>query len=243
MAELSIIMPARNDAAALPDAVRELDRVIAQSSIFAEVLLIDESSTDDTRSVALELAQTYPNLHMRVFVRELPRPSFGGLIRFGMAHASGRYCATVSADGSDPVDLLPEMLKRLRAGATMVVCSRYIRPEDARSVGRRYRYYQTVYRSGIRVLLGRNVPDSTYGFRAFNRTYVLALGLAANRFNVFPEMTFKVIGSGGTVEYLPGALQPVGVGGSEKFKLPYEILGYAHVLGRAGLHRLGLRWY
>ena len=160
-----------------------------------------------------------------------------------MAHASGRYCAIVSADGSDPVALLPEMLKRLRGGATMTICSRFIRPEDVRAVGRRYRVYQTVYRAAIKALLGQEVTDSTYGFRAFNRIYVLALGTSSNRFNIFPEMTFKVLESGGTTEYLAGSPQPVGVGGSEKFKLPNEILGYAAVLSRAALHRVGFRWF
>jgi glycosyltransferase involved in cell wall biosynthesis len=224
--------------------MRDLDRVIAQGSIFAEVLVIDDGSEDGTLDAATRLAEAYPNLHVRIFARELARPSFGGLIRFGMAHASGRYCAVVSADATDPVGLLPDMLKRLRGGATMTVCSRYIRPEDARRVGRAYRFYQAVYRATAKLLLGQEVTDSTYGFRAFNRLYVQALGTSSNRFNIFPEMTFKVIESGGTIAYLAGSPQPVGIGGSEKFKLPNEILGYAAVLLRAALHRSGvLRWF
>src|SRR5581483_3925658 len=178
---------------------------------------IDAGSEDETVDEARRLAEEFPNLHLRIFVRDRLPLSFGGMIRFAMAHASGRYCAIVSADGTDPVGLLPEMLRRLRAGATMTVCSRYIRPE---------------------------VTDSTYGFRAFNRLEIQALGMSGNRFNIFPEMTFKVLASGGVVEYLAGAPQPVGVGGSEKFKLPNEILGYAGVLGRAALHRAGVvRWF
>src|SRR5262249_27513375 len=157
------------------------------------------------------------------FTRESIRLSFGGLIRFGMAHASGRYCAIVSGDGTDPVGLLPEMLKRLRSGATMVVCSRYIRAEDTRRVGATYRVYQRIYRTAVRMLLRQDVTDSTYGFRAFNRQYIQAIGTSANRFNIFPEMTFKVLASGGTIEYLSGSPQPVGIGGSEKFKLPNEL--------------------
>jgi polyisoprenyl-phosphate glycosyltransferase len=227
----------------LPIALRNLDRVVAQASIFAEVLVIDDASADDTVAVATSLAKQHPNLHIRVFRRHVTRPSFGGLIRYGLAHASGRYCAVIAADGTDPVDLLPHMLNRLRAGATMVICSRYIRPEDTSKVGVRYRAYQAIYRAAIKALLGREVTDSTYGFRAFNRIHILELGLSSNRFNIFPEMTFKVLESGGTVEYLPGAQQPLGVGGSEKFKLPNEIVGYAAVLGRAALHRVGLRWF
>ena len=87
------------------------------------------------------------------------------------------------------------------------------------------------------------MTDSTYGFRAFNRIYVLALGLSSNRFNVCPEMTFKVLLSGADVDYVAGSPQPVGVGGAEKFKLPNEILGYTWVLVRAALHRVGIRWF
>jgi len=218
--------------------------VIAQASIFAEVIVIDDGSGDATLETATRLAEELPNLHLRIFTRELVRPSFGGLVRFGMAHAVGRYCAIVSADATDPVDLLPQMLRLLRGGATMTVCSRYLRHEDALRVGATYRLYQIIYRTGIKLLLGREVADSTYGFRAFNRQYIQALGTSSNRFNIFPEMTFKVLESGGTIEYIPGAQQPVGVGGSEKFKLPNEILGYAAVLVRAALHRAGaLRWF
>jgi dolichol-phosphate mannosyltransferase len=224
--------------------MHDLDGVVAQASIFAEVLVVDDGSDDDTVDVAAGLAGRYPNLHLRIFVRDAIRLSFGGVIRFGMAHSSGRYCAIVSGDGTDPVALLPEMLRRLRAGATMVVCSRYIREEDRRRVGRRYRIYQRLYRTTARVVLGQDVTDSTFGFRAFDRQYIQAVGTSSNRFSIFPEMTFKVLESGGTIEYLSGSPQPVGVGGSEKFKLPNEVLGYAAVLGRAGFHRAGLRrWF
>jgi hypothetical protein len=88
------------------------------------------------------------------------------------------------------------------------------------------------------------VTENPYRFLEFKRHYIQAVGTSANRLNIFPEMTFKVLGSGGTIEYLSGAPQPVGIGGSEKFKLPHEIFGYAAVLGRAALHRSGvLRWF
>lgn len=243
MADVSIIIPTYNDASTLPIAIKELDLVVAQASLFVEVLIIDDSSQDDTLEVAASLAHDFQNLHIRVFRHHRNRHSFGGLIRYGMAHAVGRYCAVVSGDGSDPVQLLAQMMKYLRDGATMVICSRFIRTGDAARVGPSYRLYQTIYRRAIRAVLGQDVTDSTYGFRAFNRIYILALGTSSTRFNIFPEMTFKVLQSGGRIEYLAGSPQPVGVGGSEKFKLPNELLGYAWVLLRAGLHRISIRWF
>jgi dolichol-phosphate mannosyltransferase len=235
-------MPCLNEEATLPAAVERLAVVVAQASLNLELIILDEESRDETLRVAAGLIDAYPSLHVRVFHRVRRRVGFGAIVRYGLAHARGRYCAFVSADGSDPVELLPELVKRLRAGAHHAQCSRYIRPEDERTVPRLYRAYQAVYRRLTRMTLGQEIKDSTYGFRAFDRVYVQALGVTSNRFSVCPEITFKVLLSGGRLEYVPGHPVPFR-GGSSKFELPHEIFGYAYVLLRAAIHRFGLYWF
>jgi glycosyltransferase involved in cell wall biosynthesis len=244
MPELSIVMPCLNEEETLPAAVEQLNQVIAQASLNVELIILDDESTDDTLHVASGLIEQYPSLHVRVFHRVRRRRGFGAIARYGVAHATGRYCAFVSADGLDPVELLPEFVKRLRAGTQHVQCSRYIRPEDAQTVSRKYRLYQSIYRRLIQTLLGQEIKDSTYGFRAFDRVYVQALGITSNRFNLCPEITFKVLLSGGKTEYVPGhPFLPYKGGGSAKFELPHESWGYLYVLLRAWLHRFGLYWF
>ena len=85
----------------------------------------------------------------------------------------------------------------------MVICSRYV-TGTAPAVSRRYQAYQRIYRGAIRILLGREITDSTNGFRAFDRVFVQAIGLSSNRFSVCPEMTFKATLAGGDVGYLAG---------------------------------------
>jgi dolichol-phosphate mannosyltransferase len=243
MAELSIIIPTYNDEAVLRRTVEALHDTVTHNSLNVETLIVDDESGDRTLEIAQRLIVDFPALHVRVFSRTRRRRGFGGLIRFGMAYASSPYCVIVSSDGHDPVELLPSFLGKLRAGCHLVQCSRYLRKEDAASVPWLYRAYQAVYRGAIRVLLGMTITDSTYGFRAFNRNYVHALGVSANRFNVCPEMTFKVLLSGGVVEYVPGKQGDLRRGGSQKFRLPFEIFGYANVLRQAWLYRLGLSWF
>jgi hypothetical protein len=91
--------------------------------------------------------------------------------------------------------------------------------------------------------LGEDIPDSTYGFRGFNRTFMLALGLTARSFAVCPEITFKVLLAGGTVDRVPGTPGGPTLHEQSKFRLHNELGGYATVLVRAGLHRAGLRWF
>ena len=241
--ELSIIMPCLNEEETLPAAVEALNQVVGQASLNVELIILDDESQDNTLRVAADLIEKHPSLHIRVFHRVRRRIGFGAVTRYGMAHATGRYCAFVSADGSDPFQLLPEFVKRLRAGAQLVQCSRYTRPEDEQTVSRQYRLYQSIYRRLIRLLLGQEIKDSTYGFRAFDRVYVQALGVNSNRFSLCPEITFKVLLSGGKIEYVPGRPTPYPGGGSTKFQLPYESWGYAYVLFRAWLHKLGLYWF
>ena len=243
MPELSIIVPSLNEEKELPDALEKLHDIVTQASLDVETIVLDAESQDNTLRVATDLVSRYPALHVRVFHHVRRRVGFGAIARFGIAHANGRYCCFVSADGVDPVELIPEFLKRLRAGANHVQCSRYLRAEDAHSVPRKYRVYQSVYRRLVRWLLGREITDSTYAFRAFDRVYVQALGLTSNRFSLCPEITFKILLSGGRSESVPGKPAPYDAGGSAKFKLSNETLGYAYVLLRAWLHRRRLYWF
>jgi glycosyltransferase involved in cell wall biosynthesis len=216
--------------------------VLLPAAITVEVLLVDDASTDGTVAVGAELSMRFPELHMRVLQRSKKNPGFGALVRYGVAHAAGRYCVIVAPDGTDPVELIPTMVQELRGGRQMMICSRYL-TDEGQTVSRRYRTYQRIYRSAIKLLLGREITDSTNGFRAFDRVFVQALGLSSNRFSVAPEMTFKATLAGGDVGYLPGQPLPRAGAGSEKFKLSNEIAGYAVVLARAALHRLGIRWF
>jgi glycosyltransferase involved in cell wall biosynthesis len=244
MKELSFIMPCRNDAAVLMNTLATLNDVVVQNLLSVETLIVDDESIDETVAVAIEAAHNFPALMIRVLTRKRLRPGYGGVLRYGLAFAVGRFAALVSSDGHDPVELIPEFLKHLRASAHLVQCSRYVREGDASSVPLRFRVYQALYRVATRVLVGSQAADTTYGFRAFDRVFVQALGLSAGRFNVCPEMTFKVMLCGGKVVYIPGRPRAYSEGGQSKFKLSSEIFGYAYVLVRAGLHRAGIvHWF
>lgn len=243
MPELSVIMPCFDEEPTLRFAVEQLNDVVTQGSLDAELIILDDESGDDTLTVATSLIEEYPSLRIRVFHRVRRRRGFGAVARYGIAHAIGRYCVFVSADGADPIHLLPEFVRHLRGGAQHVQCSRYVRPEDAHTVSAKYRLYQSVYRWLVRRLLGQDIRDTTYGFRAFDRVYLQALGVTSNRFNLCPEITFKVLLSGGRTEYVPGHPTAFQTGGSTKFQLPHETFGYLYVLFRAALHRVGLLWF
>lgn len=243
MFELSILVCAHNEAHVLERSLVSLHSVLFDESISAEVVIVDDGSDDGTVDLAVKLSASMPELHMRVLERSAGHGGFGSLVRYGLAHSSGRYCTLVAADGSDPVDLIPKMVSELRTGHQLVICSRYSSPQHRLTASTRYRLYQILYRRAIRLLLGQEITDSTNGFRAFDRAFMQSMGLSSTKFSVCPEMTFKTLLAGGAISYVPGqpTLRPGE--GSEKFKLRHEISGYGLVLFRSALHRVGFRWF
>jgi glycosyltransferase involved in cell wall biosynthesis len=241
--ETSIVIPTLDEAATLGATVERLNRVIASTGAAAEVLIVDAGSSDGTLERAAALADRYPLLHMRVLVRDQAPGGFGSVVRLGMAYAQGRFCVLVMADARDPLELIPTMVNELRGGAHLVLCSRYEGSQRSANLPRRFVVYQAIYRRAVRLLLGVDIPDSTYGFRAFNRTFVQALGLTARRMSVCSEITFKVLLAGGTTARVQGGPTGPMLRDQSKFRLGNEFGGYALTLLRARLHRMGVAWF
>src|SRR5215211_2285033 len=157
--------------------------------------------------------------------------------------AVGAPAEVLVPDARDPLELVPKMVAELRAGAHLVLCSRFDGKGSAPNVPRRFVIYQALYRRAIRLLLGVDIADSTYGFRAFNRTFVQALGITGRRFAVCSEITFKVLLAEGKTVRVRGVPTGPMLQSQNKFRLGNELADYAFTLVRAALHRARLRWF
>ncbi len=242
--DTSIVIPTLNDVKTLGTTLERLAPIMATTNSATEVLIVDAGSDDGTLELAEDLADSHHLLHIRILVQNRSNPGFGSLLRLGVAYARGRRCVIVMPDARDPLDLVPEMLSELHNGAHLVLCSRYESSgEQPTSIPWRFRIYQGIYRRVIRLLIGANIPDSTYGFRAFNRTFVQALGLNSTRLSICPEITFKVLLAGGTIARVSGVPTGPMIQEQSKFRLHSEFMGYMVTLFRAMFHRAGLRWF
>ena len=242
MPELSILIPCLNEADGLPLLIERLEKISIGTDLDVETLILDDASTDDTIEVAKGLRASHRVLNIRVIHRFEPRKGYGALIRYGLAAATGRYCLLVAADGSHPIEMLPEYLAQARRGAQLVQCSRYERSEDQEDIPPQFRQYQNVYRLLVRLLLGWDIRDPTCSFKLVDRIHLLAVGIRCNGVAVVPEITFKVWLSGGKVVFLPGR-QSFRRRGISQFRFLREAATYAYVLLRAWLHRLGVPWF
>ena len=239
--DLSIIVPCLNEAENVEhvlDSILSITDQIPDCS--SEIIVVDDQSEDDTFILAQRFISTRDvGERVRLLRRNLKRRGYGAVVRYGTAHAYGRYAVFVSADMVDPIEHLPKFFAMMEEGADLVQCSRYQNPDDAATIPFIYKFWQFFYRRLVKLILGTSQNDTTYAFKMFRRTDVLSIGLTQNRFSVSPEISFKVMLSGGKIMTF-SAPQGSRIYGISKFRFTKEAFGYAYVLFRALLHRMGL---
>lgn len=149
MSRISIILPAKNEAAALKDLLPRL--TAAQPG--AEIIVVDDGSTDDTRAVCAASGVTCLSSPYSM--------GNGAAIKRGARAATGDTLVFMDGDGQhDPADIA-RLVARLEQGYDMVVGARDW--ESQAGVGRGLA--NTLYNWLASRMTGQAVADLTSGFR------------------------------------------------------------------------------
>ena len=119
--ELSIIVPALNEAANIPELLRRLRDSLP--GLNYEILLVDDNSTDETEAVCQGLKGEHP---LRLIVRKHPKNGLSGAVLDGIALARGSTLLVMDADLQHPPEQAPRLLAELDRGADFVLGSRYL---------------------------------------------------------------------------------------------------------------------
>lgn len=199
MLDLSVVTPAHNEQDNLEALASEVESVLAPLGITWELVVIDDGSTDRTRSLLSDLMPARPWLRAVSMSDTPPGKGNGQSAAFhaGIRASRGRLIATMDADlQNDPADL-PAMLRRMaETGADLVQGDRsHARRDNAvRKVG------SWVGRTFRRMLLGDRVRDTGCSLRIMKREFALALPLELKGMHRFVPVTIRDLG-GKVVEF------------------------------------------
>ena len=197
----SIIIPAWNEAATIERAVRETAAVFVPIDPSAEIIVVDDGSSDGTAACVEQLAAE--GMPVRV-IRHASNQGKGAAVRTGALAAHGEWIVISDADISVSPDQIAQFIPAL-GQADILIGSRRVNGADivvAQSVQRDYagRLFNLI----IRWTTGVPYHDTQCGFKVFHqRTKRLfeALETAGWAFDV--ELLVRARAAGLTVKEIP----------------------------------------
>jgi glycosyltransferase involved in cell wall biosynthesis len=191
---LSVIIPARNEEAALKQTIDDVRAALDGAKIAHEIIVVDDGSTDRTGELARAAG-----------VRVLRHPDSGGYgksLKDGILQAKHDLIAITDGDGTYPTQRLPELVR-------LVVDGGYDMAVGART-GKEYRG-PLLKMPARRVFVwlgeyatGTKIPDINSGLRVFRKALVLRyINTIGDKFSFTTTITLAALLNGHFVTYIP----------------------------------------
>ncbi len=187
--QLSIVVPALNEADNVEPLVREVKTVVIDQGITAELIIVDDGSTDQTLAILTRLQPSYPWL--RVLHRDKPQGQSAAMFA-GIAAARGQFIGTLDADlQNDPADL-PKMLAIIaRDHVDMVQGDR----SAARADTFKRKFTSWVGRTYRKIVLGDTIRDTGCTARVVRASYYKQVPLQYHGMHRFIPAYCKRLGA------------------------------------------------
>ncbi|MDO1527660.1 glycosyltransferase family 2 protein [Fulvimonas sp. R45] len=168
MPQLTVVVPAYNEAAVLEAFHQRLAAVLDTLPLDADVLYVDDGSRDGTWAVIATLAGRDPRCGGLKLSRNFGKEA---ALTAGLDHADADAAVVIDADLQDPPELIPELVAQWQAGHDVVYATRSARAGES---GLKRLTAAAFYRTMER-LSDTPVPRDTGDFRLLSRRALDAL--------------------------------------------------------------------
>lgn len=199
----SFVIPAYNESVRLRPTLDEILRYTREQNWNAEILVVNDGSSDDTARIVRE----YGKLHPQVLLVENPgNRGKGYSVRNGMLHAVGDIVLFTDADLSSPMSEASKLFDAIEQGADIAIGSRWLRIELQTERQPLYRQlFGRIFNLALRIILGLNFADTQCGFKAFRRHAAQTIfpQQKIERWGFDPEILFLARRGGMRVEEVP----------------------------------------
>ena len=193
--KLSVVIPARNEAASLPGTVRGIvERLDGEGIGDFEIVVVDDGSSDPTPGVLEELASEEPRV---VPVTNTGLNGYGRAVRLGLERITGDAVVITMADASDDPGDIVTYHRVLRDEAECVFGSRFVRGSRLEGYPPLKLAINRVVNTLIRTMFGLGCNDITNAFKGYRR-YVIdgCRPLVSPHFNLTIELPLKAVARG-----------------------------------------------
>jgi glycosyltransferase involved in cell wall biosynthesis len=163
--EITIIMPAYNEASRIQKSIREIERAVSDFSGSYEIIVAEDGSTDDTESIVANLAKS--DFHLTL-LHSTVRLGKGKAVKSAVRSASGEVIVFMDVDLATSLSYLPQIVKVAQANRGLAIGSRHLRTSQVqRRISRTL--FSLTYNLAVRLLFHDGIHDHQCGFKAMSR--------------------------------------------------------------------------
>lgn len=168
---VAIILPTYCEAENIQDMIQAIDEL----NLNAKLLVIDDSSPDDTSKIVLKIKQNRDNI---LLLKRPYKMGLGTAITDGFRHLlslsnSPHYIITMDADFSHNPKDIPKLLNLAKEGCDLVIGSRYCSEGKVKG----WKLTRTMISKIANKLTGKiiklSLNDYTSGFRCYSKKYII----------------------------------------------------------------------
>lgn len=201
--EYSIVIPAFNEKARIQATLAEVLRCVETHGWNAEIIVVDDGSTDNTAAIVQSISSQYSVVHL---LSNGTNRGKGYSVRHGMLHASGEIVLFTDADLSSPMEEAGRLFAAIREGADVAIGSRWL--ASSRQTIRQplyRRFFGRCFNLVTRMIMRLPFADTQCGFKAFTRPAAQTVFQLQRieRWGFDPEILFIALKRGFIVREVP----------------------------------------
>ena len=181
--ELSVILPCLNEEDGLGLCLGKIKNVIEKNNLDAEIIVVDNGSTDKSCRIAAEKGAK--------LIHEEKR-GYGATYLKGFEAAQGKYLFFADPDGSYDFNEIPRFIKQLKDGYDFVIGNRFAGKIENGAMSWSHKYIGNPLLSGtLRLFFKAKIHDAHCGMRAISKDALKELNLRTPGMEFASEMVIK----------------------------------------------------
>lgn len=211
-ADLSIIVPAYNEAANIEPILNRLRSALPE----AEIIVVNDGSNDATGEIADQLA----NSRNICVLHQATNSGKGAAVKHGLAHATRPWVVIQDADLEyDPEDL-QQLLERAATGIDVAVYGSRYQTRGHASGGAWLNYVGVKLLAVLEwILYGQWLSDPHTCYKMIRRDVLDSMDIQSQGFELCAEINSKLLRAGNSIIEIPVDYTPRNAAGGKKIRL------------------------
>jgi len=201
--QYSVVIPAFNESARIGGALAEVLRTLDEKGWNAEVIVVNDGSTDNTAAIIESFAARDPRVRL---LHNGPNRGKGYSVRNGILHAAGNIIMFTDADLSSPMPEAERLFDAIRNGADVAIGSRWLEVSRQTIHQPLYRqFFGRCFNLVTRMIMRLPFADTQCGFKAFRRSAAQTIFQLQRieRWGFDPEILFIALRRGYRIQEVP----------------------------------------